>query len=146
SSSSSSGRTFSWISRTVISTFELEPSARGNAICFVSPADAPTSAASHAAGGRAERRLELGGDPATSQLHDRVRLRLAVGVHEVDDQRVARLRGALAPPRQLRDGPAEHLALRIAGLLGHLDLRARHFELRPLDELRQGLDVDGCDE
>jgi hypothetical protein len=46
SSSSTSGSTFSWISRTVISTFEVEPSPSGNAICFVSPAFAPESASS----------------------------------------------------------------------------------------------------
>ena len=52
SSSSTSGRTFSWISCTVTSTFACEPSGSSYDDCFVSPAVAPRIAASSSGASR----------------------------------------------------------------------------------------------
>ena len=70
------------------------------------------------AGRRAEERvLELGRHRAGAELDDRVALRLAVGVDEVDDERVAGLRRAAVRGRELGDGLAQHLDLGVDRLL-----------------------------
>ena len=93
-----------------------------------------------------ERRLDLGGESPAAQLDDRVRLRLAFGVDEIDDERVARLSRTLACRRELRDGLAERLDLGVQRLLRNLDLGARYLELGPVDELGERLHLDGRDE
>ena len=89
----------------------------GTSISFVSP------------GRRAdERRLDLGREPPAAELDDGVPLRLAVRVDEIDDERVAGLRRAVARRRELGDRLAERLDLGVDGLLRHLDLGARNLE------------------
>ena len=110
------------------------PSASGKSTCFVSPAVAPIRADSM-----------LGSEPSTAELDDRVRLRLAVGVDEVDEERVAGLSGAVAGRRELRHRVAQCFDLGVDRLLRHLDLRAGNLERRPVDELRERLHVDRRD-
>ena len=93
-----------------------------------------------------ERRLDLGSEATSAQLDHGVRLSLAIGVDEIDDERVTRLGRPLARRSELRDRLAERLDLGIDGLLRNLDLRARHLELRPVDELGERLHLDGRDE
>ena len=81
------------------------------------------------AGRRADQRgLDLGSEPSSAELDDGVRLRLAVRVHEVDEERVAGLGGAVAGRRELGDGFAQRLDLGVDGLLRNLDLGARDLE------------------
>ena len=123
-SSSSGGSTFSCTSRTVISTVDVVPSASAKDTCFVSPAEAPSRAASSCAAMR----------PAP-ELDDRVALSLSVGVDEIDDERVAVPGGAAVGGRQLGDGLAQRLELGVHGFLRYLDLGARNLERRPVDDL-----------
>ena len=78
------------------------------------------------AGGRAdEGGLELRREPPAAELDHGVVLRLPVGVDEVDDERVARLRGPVAGRRELGDRLTERLDLGVHRFLRHLDLGAR---------------------
>ena len=135
SSSSSSGSIFSCTSRTVISTVELEPSASGKAICFVSPADAPMSAASISRG-----------EAAAPELDDRVRLRLAFGVDEVDDERVARP-GGRSPAGASSATDSRSASISASSDSCGISTSARGTSsLGPVDELGERLHLDGRDE
>ena len=135
SSSSSSAENLLLHLRTVTFDGRARPVGEGNAICFVSPADAPTSAASSSVESR---------PPPSSRTVSR--LGLAVGVEEIDEERVARLRGTIARGRELCDGLAQRLDLGVHRVLRNLDLGTRDFERRPVDELGERLHLDGRDE
>ena len=78
------------------------------------------------AGRRADERvLELRRHAPGAELDDRVALRLALGVDEVDDERVARLRGASVRRSELGHRLAQRLDLGVDRLLRHLRLGAR---------------------
>ena len=79
--------------------------------------------------------VDLRREPAAAELDDRIGLRLAVGVDEVDEKRVAWLCGPLARRCQLGDRLAKRLDLGIHGLLRNVDLGSWHLERRPVDEL-----------
>ena len=88
------------------------------------------------AGRRAdERRLDLLHEPAGAELDDRVALRLAVGRDDVDDERVALLRGAVLGGHELGDRLAQRLELLGDELLGHLGVRLADLERRPVDDV-----------
>ena len=74
-----------------------------------------------------ERLLDLFDDAARAELDRVVALRLAAVGDEVDDERVARLRGTL-DRRELRDREAERLDLLVDELGGHLDVRRADLE------------------
>ena len=90
-----------------------------------------------------ERGLDLLDEPAAAELDDGVGLRLSRRADEVDDDRVARLRGPVGDRNQLGDRFAQRVELARDQLLGHLGLRPRHLEPRPVDDVGQRLHLDG---
>ncbi len=132
SSSSSSGSTFALISLTVISTVAEDSSASsyGTRLRL-------------AGRGADERGLDLLHEPAGAELDDGVALGLAVGRDDVDDERVALLRGPVLGRHELGDRFAQRLELLCDQLLGHLGVRLADLELRPVDDLDLGLHGHG---
>ena len=130
-SSSSGGRIFSFTSLSVTSTVLVWPSPSAYSTCL-------RLARGHAD----ERLLDLFEDAARPELDRVVALRLAAVGDEVDDERVARLRGAL-DGRELGDREAERLDLLVDELGGHLDVRGADLEALPVRDLDLRLDVDG---
>ena len=96
-----------------------------------------------AGAGAEKRRLDLAREAARAELEDGVALRLARGVDEVDDERVALLRGPAVGGRELGHGLAQRLDLGVDRLLRNLDLGARDLERRPVGDLGERLHVDG---
>ena len=88
------------------------------------------------AGGSAdERRLDLLDQPAGPELDDSVALGLALGRDDVDDERVALLRGPVPGGHELGDGLAQRLELLRDELLRHLGLGLADLELGPVDDV-----------
>ena len=79
----------------------------------------------------AQASLDLLDEPAGADLDDVVALRLARLVHEVDDEDVAVLRGAVLDRRELGDGSLQSFQLAVDELLGELRARPRAPRGRP---------------
>ena len=89
-----------------------------------------------------EHLLELACQATGTELDHGVPLRLALGVDDVDDDRVADLRRTAFGGRKLGNRLAQRFDLGVDSLLRHLDLLARHLERRPVDDLGERLDLD----
>ena len=132
SSSSSSGSTFSLISLTTAST--LTP------LLFAGPVelDLLRLAGAHAD----ELLLELGDEPAGTELDDVVTLTTTVVGDEVEDDRVPELGGTVFDRRELRHGRAQDVQLVVDEILRNLRFRIRNFELLPVRDVRLRQDGD----
>src|SRR5215831_6753648 len=93
-----------------------------------------------------ERALDLFDEASTAQLDDEIALPFALVVEDVDDDDVTGAGGPILDRRQLRDGRAQLLELRVDDILRHLWLRVADLELGPVGRLGLRLDGDGGDE